>query len=54
VIGRQASDSDGYLLNADGISKHYEGVTALDGVGLQVLPARSTHCSAATAPGNPH
>lgn len=36
---RPALDADGFLLNAEGISKHYEGVTALDGVGLQVRPA---------------
>ncbi len=39
MIEGQASDSGVYLLNAEGISKHYEGVTALDSVGLQVLPA---------------
>lgn len=36
---RPALDADGFLLSADGISKHYEGVTALAGVGLQVRPA---------------
>lgn len=36
---RPALDADGFLLSADEISKHYEGVTALAGVGLQVRPA---------------
>ena len=36
---RPAIDADGFLLNAAGITKHYEGVTALAGVGLQVRPA---------------
>lgn len=31
--------ADGHLLSADGISKHYEGVTALDDVALHVRPA---------------
>lgn len=39
VNERAASDADGFLLDADGISKHYEGVTALDNVGLQIRPA---------------
>lgn len=36
---RPAPDADGFLLDVQGISKHYQGVTALDGVGLQVRPA---------------
>jgi ABC-type sugar transport system ATPase subunit len=39
VTERPALDADDFLLNAQGISKHYQGVTALDSVGLQVRPA---------------
>ena len=33
-----------------GISKHYDGVAALTDVSLDIRPARSTPCSARTAP----
>jgi ABC-type sugar transport system ATPase subunit len=39
VTEHPTPNGDGFLLNAEGVSKHYEGVTALDGVGLQVRPA---------------
>ncbi len=39
MIERPAPEADGFLLNVQGVSKHYAGVTALDGVGLQVRPA---------------
>jgi ABC-type sugar transport system ATPase subunit len=39
VTEHPSPNGDNFLLSAEGISKHYQGVTALDGVGLQVRPA---------------
>ena len=41
------------LLTMSGIVKEFPGVRALDGVDLEVRPARCTACSARTAPASP-
>ena len=41
------------LLQMRGIVKEFPGVRALDGVDLDVGPARCTACSARTAPASP-
>ena len=41
------------LLQAQGISKFFFGVSALDDVDFELPPARSTRCWARTARGSP-
>ena len=43
--------SDGTVIRTQGLSKTYPtGVVAVDGLDLEVRPARSSACSARTAP----